>query len=1426
MRRLAILFLFLAAGAAALIGRTGVFAQQQSDTSYLAQLISRALSSKNSIVTVGAVDGALSSNATIRDITIADLDGVWFRADQIRLVWRRAALLQRKLEVERLEIGAIEVLRKPREEKDSGEKPAGGDEPLLPELPLRVEIQRFALGQLTLAQPVLGSAAVLGAEGNANLGNPTEGLALAFNATRRDRPGRFEIGLNFVPATTALNVRMKFDEPQGGLAAQLAGLPGTPPVVLDLTGNGTLDKFASNLVFEAGPTIGARGGAVLNREGAGRALKLDMSARIEGLLPAPVAPIFAGATTLTGAVVFADGGGVSLSPVNLRSSTAELDISGRIDAAQVADLAIRARKLDGADQAGAAVKIGRLTLDTTIRGKLSAPHVDGRFELENAALPAGRAASVVATARVAPLARPEGDLGVTLNAAARGLEAADPAIRRALGQAVTLDMQASVDRSGLADIADLRLKGHAVEAVFRGKAGQKLLDGKLDLSAPDLALFSGVAGLKLAGALAGNVRLTGVPGEQRIEAAPDLKLTKFATGLPAIDGALGSEATLAGRLGTLPGGGYAFHDLKLEGEAAKLRIDGSADRSAAAIDFTAGLPRLDRLDERLTGRAALQGKITGTVEHPDLKAQIAVTDATVEGRPVGRLALDITGTDLIAAPQATAKLDGLVSGKPAKGQLALRREGDGWRLDGLDVAVGSVLLKGEAALAGGLAQGRFDIRSADLSDAAPLAMIDLAGNLEGRLDLTAEGGRQNAGFAGRGNRLRIGKTAAIDRFTADLKVLDIRDRLGVAGTLAVDQAEIAGESIRRIRLDAKPAAAGGDITLAANARGFDLSAIGRLEANGALQRLSLSKFDAARGGRRIALAQPGAIAFGGGRVELNTLAFRIDGGRIELDGQAAPRLDLAIRARSLPLAVAELFKPGLGLTGTLNAEANIKGESSAPSGVWKATIAGFSVPQTRGNGVPPLSIAADGQLAGGRTTLDATVKAPSIGDLRISGSAPIDGAGALDIAIKGKAGLALLNRQLGATGQRIDGSALIDLRIAGPVSAPQPSGGAVLQGVGFSDAESGFRLTGMGGRIVADGQRLRLENINGRTRNGGPLTVSGEVAINPDAGFPGRITIRATDAELAGSPQVTAIANVALDLSGPLARRPTIAGRIGFTRLDVTIPERLPGTSRPLQNVKHVNAPAQVKARLARKAKAKAPKRRGGGFDPVLDIQLDAPNRVFVRGRGLDAELAGQMKLTGTLSKVVPSGGFQMRTGRLLVAGKRLDFTLGKVVFAGDLSPTLDFLAQTRLSDATLKIGVNGPADAPGFVFSADPDMPQEEVLSRLVFGKPTGSLGPAQALQLAMVAAQFAGGDNDTFDRIRRQLGVDSLDVNLGSGGVGVGASRAINDRISIGVRAGTRPTDKAVSADVDITRNLRIQGEVNAKGGTSVGIGFEREY
>jgi translocation and assembly module TamB len=48
----------------------------------------------------------------------------------------------------------------------------------------------------------------------------------------------------------------------------------------------------------------------------------------------------------------------------------------------------------------------------------------------------------------------------------------------------------------------------------------------------------------------------------------------------------------------------------------------------------------------------------------------------------------------------------------------------------------------------------------------------------------------------------------------------------------------------------------------------------------------------------------------------------------------------------------------------------------------------------------------------------------------------------------------------------------------------------------------------------------------------------------------------------------------------------------------------------------------------------------------------------------------------------------------------------------------------------------------------------------------------------------------------------------------------------VSVGVRTGATPEQSAVSIGIDVTRRLKVQGEVGADGRSAVGIGTEWEY
>ncbi|MDF9793306.1 autotransporter translocation and assembly factor TamB [Methylorubrum extorquens] len=440
----------------------------------LGGLLSKALSTPSSQVTIGAVDGALSSDATIRDVVISDSDGPWLKLDRARLVWRRLALLSGRLEVDTLEVGRLEVLRKPVPGPTPAEAEPDGS--LLPDLPVKVEIKSFALAELVLGESVAGQPARLAGEGKATLGNPSEGLDVSADFRRLDAAGRFIARLLFVPKGERLEVKASLVEPEGGLLSKAANLPGTPPINFDLDGRGTLDSFNARLDFDAGPEIGAKGGARLSRIGTDRRLSLDLTSRIEGVVPGPAAAIFSGETKLDGGMAFSDTGLFRIDRLDLASRTARLAIGGTLTADRVADFTISARAVptEGGVTKAADAELDTLVFDGSLKGPLSAPRVKGNLKAAGLRTSESSLERGDAVLNVEPTGADKAQrFTITADAAVEGLRLADPALRRAVGSQAKLTLRAAAGSDGVLDVTTLTVESDTARAAYAGAASDR-----------------------------------------------------------------------------------------------------------------------------------------------------------------------------------------------------------------------------------------------------------------------------------------------------------------------------------------------------------------------------------------------------------------------------------------------------------------------------------------------------------------------------------------------------------------------------------------------------------------------------------------------------------------------------------------------------------------------------------------------------------------------------------------------------------------------------------------------------------------------------------------------------------------------------------------------------------------------------------------
>ena len=462
----------------------------EEDKGVLANLISRALSSPGMSVSIGAVDGVLSSDASISDIVISDRQGPWLKVDKARLVWDRLALLSRRLEVDQLTIGRLDLLRRPL----PSETPApdtSAQQPILPELPVKVLIKQFGVQELSLGEPVAGVAARLNISGKATLGPPSEGLDLTLTAQRLDAPGDFKTILTYIPATDRLTLNVNSSEPSGGIFAHLANLPGLPPVKLAFNGVGALDNFTAKLDFNAGGDVWANGQVIVARQGPARKLTLDLDSRLEGLAPGVVQPVFAGHTTLKGDVQFNDDSSIALpGGLHLVSTAARLDFEGERSANGLLDFKVHAGAIPGS------TTVGKLDLNASITGPLASPTVDGAFDADEIRVEQGSVDQVKANFRASPdgpLTDEKTRILFESQASVKGLTLADPAFAQAIGRELTLKMRGSVLKGEATfDVLDLSAPNFAAQ--YSGLLSGGKVHGKVNIVARDLSRFALLAG--------------------------------------------------------------------------------------------------------------------------------------------------------------------------------------------------------------------------------------------------------------------------------------------------------------------------------------------------------------------------------------------------------------------------------------------------------------------------------------------------------------------------------------------------------------------------------------------------------------------------------------------------------------------------------------------------------------------------------------------------------------------------------------------------------------------------------------------------------------------------------------------------------------------------------------------------------------------
>lgn len=911
-------------------------------------------------------------------------------------------------------------------------------------------------------------------------------------------------------------------------------------------------------------------------------------------------------------------------------------------------------------------------------------------------------------------------------------------------------------RSGRLTVADGnlavvegRLTAQDLSAIEEGRA--PTLDLRLTTEAdfPDLAALGQILGQPKAwaGSLRGTVSVAGT--------------------LPAVRGSAeleGSRLTAAGlRLGTF--------QLTADADGEKVIVrtfEGDAPWGSVTGDGTFLLESRELRDVQLTARVDDASLLTAEAGALPAALPPQLADLT------GSFRLDATASGPLESPRASLELRG--AGGLTEGPIFDVVEVDGSAAQG-SFRLDRLLARGEL--------GTFEAEGF-LEEAPEAAPASYRGEI------------RRLSWRRQGDELALRQPAPISIQAGVLEIRELRLE-GSAGGVTADVRRQDGVTSVEARLDSvemqpfvgfllpegtRPGVLDGTLTA-------DLGPAGlRLDTTGNLNGLVLRSYD-----EPLALAWDASLA-----QDLLTLRT--------LEAKAGSTLALkASGTAPLALLGPELLPPGavdleatlrpfalerlpLGSTGT---EATLTaGGQLDLQGSWQDLHGELRL---RGDGVRLDLPRAPGLLSDGTILAAVTLEAAS-GDIRItrltaefpqrlsaeaSGTVGWDGdlAGLLEepesfleapLSLEGQARLADARwlRPLVPDLRRLEGGVTADLRIAGTVQAPQPSGTAELQGISLRLDESGFSMEDLQGRLVLADGALELQDVTGDL-GAAPFQASGTLGLAEG---------REVDVRIQGE-------NLLLARFPTLRMRSDVDVRVGGTFDALTIEGELGlRNSRYTQEIDLLSmAAGSVTGTLAGDA---PPTVETGGLqlfsfpDPPLanaklDLAVTTVEPMQISSNLAEGAVRMDLRILGTGEVPLPQGDVYLEPTDLRLPSGTLRLDSGIIRFLEDnpFNPRLAVNGSARLRGYDVTAQITNTLAEPEVLLSSTPPLPNDDLLLLVLTGqRPQSGVNQQQAAAQAValfLARDFItrwlsrGGDpNDTSWLDRFQI-VRGRDVSEG---------------------------------------------------------------
>lgn len=303
---------------------------------------------------------------------------------------------------------------------------------------------------------------------------------------------------------------------------------------------------------------------------------------------------------------------------------------------------------------------------------------------------------------------------------------------------------------------------------------------------------------------------------------------------------------------------------------------------------------------------------------------------------------------------------------------------------------------------------------------------------------------------------------------------------------------------------------------------------------------------------------------------------------------------------------------------------------------------------------------------------------------------------------------------------------------------------------------TGITLRDIHATFEANQNTLYLLSLKATDEETGTLEAQGKIQLDPKEHFPFAFTLEQKDLHILKFNMIDCHVTGPLYMTGNQLSA-TARGNLLVNRAKILLDEKLPYDV-PTLPFTFIHRPPQL---FSKTHSSPSP------FLFHLDLELTAEDQVYVEGRGLNAELQGQVHVTGTNANVTANGALQLMKGEYQFSGKIFKLTEGEIVFKDkpNSSAYLQLNGTLSLPSVTITALLQGPLSHPQLFFQSNPQLSTSSILALILFNKEISAISHPEAIQLASVLMSLSGGSGpDVLETIRKSIGIDRLNITSAS--------------------------------------------------------------